>query len=192
MARYCVGDSNARSLSLCVDKVHEFGGHTMHIVGQFGIHADLRVSPDDHVLFCFGEVDVRVHIVQLARQSGVPVDLMCTQVVSRYVERIRTFCVERQVHGYVIAAPPQAVPTTPDAVVPTVDSILERVARTEYVNRELAQICAPDIIVIDPWQPFRNADGSLNMDMSDGIVHCASSFNEKIRDLVVPHFSRTT
>lgn len=188
MASYCVGDSHARSFSLCVDKVHEFGGHTMHVVGQFGIHSDLRVDAGDHVLFCFGEVDVRIHIPKLAEQSGVSINAMASQVVARYVERIRTFCVERNARGYVIAAPPQAVPTTPDAVVPTVDSILERVARTEHVNRELAQICAPDIVLIDPWHPFRNEDGSLNMNHSDGIVHVADKFNDVIRGLVVPHF----
>jgi hypothetical protein len=189
MAVIVVGDSHARSFRACVDQVIEFGGHTMHIVGQFGVPNNLQAARGDHVLFCFGEVDVRVHLVKLAQQESVHIDAVISRVVGRYVERVRTFCNDRGAKGHVISAPPQAVPTTPEAVVPTVDTILERCARTDQVNRLLAQICAPDVNLIDMWGPFRKDDGALNMDMSDGIVHVADKFNDIIRDLVCPHLA---
>ena len=192
MATYVCGDSHAKSFQLCADKAHDYGGWSCYQISQMGPPTELRVSPGDHVIFCFGEVDVRVHFCKIAEQRGQSVPSIITEVVTGYVNRIRQFCNERNATGYVIAAPPQAVPTTLDAIVPVVDSIEGRNARTVRVNELLANLCSPDIGLIDPWYPFRNSDGSLNMAHSDGIVHVASHHNELIRDIVVPHLRTPT
>lgn len=161
----------------------------MFSLGQFDVPATLRTEPGDHVLFCFGEVDVRVHLVKLSEQWGTGIHAAITQVTTRYVERIRAFCGQRQVKGHIIAAPPPAEKTNPEAVVPVVDALEHRVSRAVLVNDKLAELCRPDINLIDPWGPFRNPDGGLDMTKSDGIVHVADSFREVIRELVLPHFS---
>jgi hypothetical protein len=163
MATYVCGDSHAKSFQLCADRTHDYGGWTCLVISQFGMPAELRVSAGDNVIFCFGEVDVRVHLPKLAEQRGVGIDAIITEVITGYVNRIREYCGTRGVHAHVIAAPPQAVPTTLDAIVPTVDAIEDRNARTVKVNELLASLCPPDIVLIDPWHTFRNPDGSLNM-----------------------------
>ena len=192
MTRYVCGDSNARLFSLCADRVIEFGGMTFHAVGQFG-PPELNLSPGDLVLYVFGEVDSRVHILKIAQQSGDTVEQTIVKLLNAYVEKVANYCGTRGAIPFICACPPPAEKTTPEAVVPVLDSLAERCAREKLINEHLRRICAEHgIHVIDPWGPYRNPDGSLNMALSDGIVHVRDEERGTVRDAVMPHFSPPT
>ncbi len=69
--------------------VNWLGPYTMHRIGRDGVDfLGRRVNDGDKVLFVFGEIDVRCHMVRVDRERGNGIESVATDLASRYTAAV--------------------------------------------------------------------------------------------------------
>ena len=160
---------------------HHLGSRTMHFAGRPGAllatAAECGVKPGDAVVWVFGEIDARSHIVRQHVEHRRAVDEVIDTLARDYVRGIRE--VERAYAGLrsVVFAPipPLDNPNYTSAVLPMFGSIEERVAVTRQLRAALATLCERHgILYLDVASQFETPRGDLRWELSDHFCHIAS------------------
>ncbi len=147
---------------------------------------------DRHIIFVFGEVDVRIHIKYKHRQTGTPIDELLCNTANRYTDYVRDL---RQ-DGYdihIFNVVPTGNFSTPAArrwkerlIYPFTTNRLERTRYTEELNRQLERCCAlRDIPFINIYQYLVDDRGRRKKELIYDFAH----LNNKTADLVMAHYS---
>ena len=101
------------------------------------IQMGLLPSKDACILFAFGEIDIRVHVVKEAKRNSKSVKEVIDAVVNNYLEFARLFSKNNKV----ILWGPIASGYGDDKQYPTYGSMNERNKATEYFNNKLDEVC---------------------------------------------------
>ena len=150
---------------------------------------------DKHLIFVFGEVDVRIHIKYKARQTGTPPE----ELIRRTAERYTDYVAGLRARGYrihVFNVVPTGNFSTPEALrwrqnlsYPFLASRTERTRYTETMNRQLAALCsAKNIPFIDVYNHLIDENGLRKKEL----VFDFSHLNSRTADIVMQHYDFET
>ena len=170
-----VGDSHA---SFCFDlidgcDVRWLGSVTMFRIGRDGFDGFLDQSQTyDAVIFVFGEIDVRAHVLRIAAQQSKPVSDVVDALASAYVNRIR------DLDGVAIKVIASVVPpvntgyAARNIAVPVVGTIEQRSEAVSLLNARLQMLSARSGIgYLDIYSAFVGRDGCIPLSKSDYVCH---------------------
>jgi hypothetical protein len=182
-------DVNPVPIAYAYQFTHHLGGRTLHHAGQPGaltaIAAEYRVRDGDAVVWVFGEIDARCHIIKREREAGESVDAVVETLVRNFVRGMlevrHRYPRLRQVAFAPI--PPLDNPDYQSATLPVVGSIEERIAATRRLRAVLAERCARHAIdYLDASASYETERGDLRWDMSDHFCHISSTYQGPVLD----------
>ena len=151
-----------------------------------------RSLQDKHLIFVFGEVDVRIHIKYKAEQNGTPPATLIRRTTNRYTEYVSAL----RNKGYSIHVF-NVVPTgdfsTPEALrwrknlsYPFLASREERTRYTEEMNSWLRHDCAQkNIPFIDIYRHLIDRNGRRRKEL----IYDFSHLNNKTADIVMDNYN---
>lgn len=166
---------------------HHLGSRTMHFAGRPGAllatAKDCGIKAGDAVVWVFGEIDARSHILRQRTEGQRALDEVIDTLARDYVRGILE--VER---GYeplrsVVFAPipPLDNPGYTSVELPIYGSIEERIAVTRQLRTALAALCERHgILFLDVAAQFETARGDLRWELSDRFCHIASGYQRPI------------
>ena len=168
-------------------KVHHLGPKLMHsLKTDFYKHG--KISDEDCLIFCFGEIDVRCHIHKHISDKNYKnlISSMCNDYLSKILEIkkdneiknvfIYNILPTRRVDSkepYVLDCKSYQVYDEEKAKpFPFIGSDEERKLYTFSMNNKLKELSQlNEIGFIDVLSQYSDQDGYLNMNLSDGTVH---------------------
>ena len=166
---------------------HHAGSVTMHRAGRAGmLHTyarDYRVRDGDTVVWVFGEVDVRCHIVRqqefVGRELGEVVDTLVTKFVANMIALQRDYPHLTQVVFAPI--PPLDNSNYTSEAFPIHGSIDQRIACRALLVAQLESACRQHhLLFLDIGPQFATARGDLDWDRSDQFCHLGHGFQADI------------
>jgi hypothetical protein len=186
---HTIGDSHAK-LNFEGDTrfaVHHLGPLTMYRVGIDGEWLiglkELGVKDLDWIVWCFGEIDVRNHIIKQRDGQNTTVEKIINPLADNYVQTI--FNLAPNNSNMILAVIPPT-DNSNDAGFPRVGLLYERVHARNKLNTALEKYADQwGLVCCDPWEPFTNQDGSLRADMSDGNVHVGPEYKNLVAGKVL-------
>jgi hypothetical protein len=151
--------------------MHGLASGAMVNAGFFREHG---LVPGDRIVAVAGEIDIRSHVMRIARRDGVPADTVVRELCARF-----TATLESAVRAFgrlevVVAgpAPPLEVERVDGNTVAVVGTIAERVRTTQVMRRELETQCARrGWSYLDVYENFADATGALDIERSDRFCH---------------------
>ena len=182
MVIHAIGDSHVK-LNFGGDPrivVHHLGPVTMRAVSRDGRNnispKELGVEDGDAVIWCFGEIDVRCHLIRqrdmLNEHISTIVDLLAMGYINSILDIQHGMEVKTVVLGVI---PPTDL--TNDMNYPRVGALYERVWARNTLNKSLENYCIlRDFIYLDPYKEFTDGAGALISNMSDGQVHVGNAY----------------
>lgn len=177
MALHVFGDSHAHYLFGRVPdaSVHWLRARTMHRVGRDGVDfLEPHVNDGDTVLCVFGEVDVRCHIVRLARERAGGIEAIARDVARRYIDAVIMASISLPASTFaVMGVVPPINPMKANPELPVVGSLVERIEARGALNRALDEYSSSGIIYVPVPKVYERTDGSLRHHLSDGHAHIA-------------------
>lgn len=166
---------------------HHLGGRTMHHAGRPGallaVAAQCGLKDGDAVVWVFGEIDVRCHILKRHKEDGRPLAEVIDTLARHYIRSILEVRHRHPRTRHVVFAPipPLDNPHYSSDSLPVFGSIEERIALTRQLRAALAASCARhDIWFLDVAAPFETERGDLRWELSDHFCHIASSYQAPI------------
>lgn len=184
---FVFGDSHAEFCFSAIPRcrAHRLGSMTMHRVGRDGLAAvDARSfgAPDGAALvFLFGEVDVRAHILRQRDEAGRALEEIIATLCRNYVQ---TCCLNRDVVPQSRVVICSLVPATSSPVnkaLPMYGSLAERIIVTRQINAVLAELCGQNgLHFLKIAHYFSDRCGALSRGMSDGVVHIRQDYSDII------------
>jgi hypothetical protein len=157
------------------------GSRTMHFAGRPGAlvteAARCGVKAGDAVVWVFGEIDVRCHIVRQqaehGRTSGDVIGTLASDYIAGIVEVQRAI---KLTHSVVFApVPPLDNPGYTSADFPVFGSIAERIEASRQLRAILSTLCdRHGITFLDVSAHYESARGDLRWELSDHFCHIAS------------------
>jgi hypothetical protein len=189
---HVIGDSHTeefKGLQYC--HLHHLGPITMHRVGRDGLtilnFRTLKVKEGDLVVLVFGEIDARCHIGKQRDLKGRPLDEIIDTLVRNYLLTIQyNQATYKKVSAivYTITPPTEQIYSSD---FPFYGSLLDRVEITQKLNSKLHEL-APhfNIVVLDVYEDYADANGVLIPELSDGTVHLKilNPIQKKLEQLV--------
>ncbi len=145
------------------------------------------VKEGDAVIFCFGEIDCRCHIIKHITEERSYKDII-NDIVEGYFKTIKLNeeNLGKKIDVYVFNVVP---PTNKDSILhnneeyPILGTAEERKSYTTYFNQKLKEFC--EIYgygFIDVYDKYTDENGMLDRELSDGNIHIK---NGKYLDEVV-------
>lgn len=182
---FCIDQTDSASCRPI--SIHYMGPVTMHRVGRDGLQAlDIRnsVQEGDTVVFVFGEIDVRCHIGKQRDEKERAQQDLIQELVQGYMKTIAENVSTYSSIDIVIMSPVPPMDTPPEKIsLPIYGSLQDRVTVNNALCDELKYLCdVKGYYFLDIRPEFANFDGSLNWDLSDGIVHVALAHNHIIKE----------
>ena len=182
---YCIGDSHANTLCGAPNTLSiAFGPNTMHHVGKYGIEDMLNYlyntkevikeelfSEDGLLILAYGEIDVRCHINKQIIEKQREEDEVIKTLIDNYINQLKL--VSTNV-GVLSIVPPIRFYSEIyfNINYPFVGSDLDRNRYTQKLNEYLYQRCVEEnIVYIDVYNPYKDEEGFLIKELSDGNVH---------------------
>lgn len=170
--------------------IHWLAGKTMHGVGNDGLKVlnfkGHGVKENDVVLLTFGEVDVRAHIGKQRDQQHRTVDEITTVLVNNFFNTIN---VNRKSFNNVVCVVMAVMPPTNNCYnpqVPFYGQLQDRVEITKLLNTKLVSMCEREnMFFLSTHDLIANADGTLNLALSDNCVHVGFEHNYLLRQRLV-------
>jgi len=160
---------------------HHLGSRTMHFAGRPGALVTeatrCGVKAGDAVVWVFGEIDVRCHIVRQqvehGRTSGDVIGTLASDYIAGIVEVQRAI---KLTHSVVFApVPPLDNPGYTSADFPVFRSIAERIEASRQLRAILSTLCdRHGITFLDVSAHYESARGDLRWELSDHFCHIAS------------------
>jgi tetratricopeptide (TPR) repeat protein len=164
-------------------KVHWLGPMTMHRVGRDGLAAlDARqygAGPGKHLVFIFGEIDIRAHVGEQCERQGRAQDEVLHTLCEAYVECVVQNLAQSSALSATICSVPPPMVCENNAEVPFRSSLAERIVITRTLNQQLAVQCQQrGLHYLDIYRYFSNPAGHLVRGFSDQVVHIRREFCE--------------
>lgn len=141
---------------------------------------DYNIKDGDIVIFCFGEIDCRCHIHKYVTQSS-SYQTIIENIVYNYIEAIKLNiqnCNKKLKHVciYNVVPPTPKNPLIENKDYPFLGTNEERKQYHLYFNICIQQKCKENnFIFFDIYDKYKNSDGFLNSELSDGNVHIKNS-----------------
>jgi hypothetical protein len=158
------------------------GSVLCHSIGKHGVQRCNLDRVDglcdrDTIIFCFGEIDVRCHVHKRVCSEGVPHEHIIDSLVENYfraiqdiVERCEKKCLDVGVFN--IPPPSRNSIEKQNIHYPYQGTDDERKMYTVYMNMCLKKACHQYAYTfVDIYNDYVDAQGSLNVDTSDGGIH---------------------
>jgi len=177
---HAVGDSHAVATFGEIPSVltYHVGPVTMHRAGRGddpllpAVVSGLVLQPEDTVIFCFGEIDVRCHVKPQAERQGVTPDTVLRELASRYVERLARLDLNFAAPAVLAVVPPVPANRAVNPRFPVIGTDTERATYTVALNRYLvAESLQHGVMFVDVYTPYVDWTGMLRTELSDGCVH---------------------
>jgi hypothetical protein len=141
------------------------------------------VGEGDIALFTLGEIDVRMHIGKQRDQRTLNLAEILSLLVHNYIEAIQENRAQfKKLHCVVMeVAPPTNQHFNPNF--PYYGSLEDRIAITRQLNQGLRHTCAlNNIHFLQLHDLYANKDGSLNIALSDGLIHVGMHHSQPIKE----------
>lgn len=153
---------------------HHLGPRLMYTFGRTPDIVDLRslgVMDGDWVVFCFGEIDCRCHVLKYVTETTSVVQIV-TELVDRYVSAIVSACTGLRVRRLVMFVTPTMAGIEVPHEFPYLGTDQQRVEVTRTMNTALCKACAANSLeFIDLTEHYSGPDGLLRRELSDGNCH---------------------
>jgi hypothetical protein len=184
-----IGDSHSAAsftgISDCT--VHWIGPRTLFRVGRDGIEGlnvkDYGVEENDTVVFVFGEIDVRCHLLKQRDLQQIPTELLIKLMVKKYISTLLLNKLQFNCLHVVIfcVLPPTDAAFNPEY--PIYGSLQDRIEVTKLLNQELIQSAYENnIYTINVYDAYANHFGAFDANKSDGNVHIGRGHNAPVAD----------
>ncbi len=170
---------------------HHLGSVTLHRAGRPGVlHGfvrDYRIRNGDAVVWVFGEVDVRCHIVRQQEFVGRALDEVVDTLVTNFIGNM---CAVQRDYPDLLQMvfapiPPLDNPHFGSEHFPIHGSIEQRVACRALLVERLASACRHHgFLFLDIGPAFAGPRGDLPWDSSDKFCHLAPGFQDGILEQV--------
>lgn len=150
-----------------------------------------RSLRDKHIIFVFGEVDVRIHIKYKATQSNTTAEVLIRNTADRYTDYVSKLR-DRGYDIHVFNVIPTGDFSSPEALrwrknlsYPFLASRQERTRYTKEMNSRLGEYCAgKNIPFIDIYDHLVDENGRRKKEL----IYDFSHLNNKTADLVMEHY----
>jgi len=161
---------------------HHRGAITMYRIGrdagELGAAslAEIDVRDGDALVFVFGEIDVRCHVMQQHARQGRSVEEIVERLADAYIGRLAEVAarVPHSLIGVSGVIPPFDPPNYGPANPPIVGTLAERVVVARLLNETLERrAAAAGFLYFDAMNELAGPDGSLPVDRSDLFCHAA-------------------
>ena len=127
--------------------------------------SNLNMHNDDKILFCFGEIDIRAHLIKQSKLSQRSIDDIVYECVTRYVNAVSYY---KKFNRDIIMWGPSAswtdskpYPVGPQA--PSYGTNVERNNVTKIFNQYLQKLCEQNNFgYISIFEKMLNPDGTTN------------------------------
>ena len=120
-----------------------------------------------YVLFCFGEVDIRAHIIKQSELQKIDVELIIKECVDRYISTVVEVKPIRKIRKSIFA-PIASWSVKKPYSGPSFGTNIERNNVTRIFNEYLKKKCLENnITFISIFDEMLNEDGSTNVDFLD-------------------------
>jgi hypothetical protein len=184
---HAIGDSHVE-LNFRNDdrfKVHHIGPITMYHIGKHGLTLP---EPMDKIVYSFGEIDVRCHIIKQREISKQSVENIISNLAFNYVQKLIEITPDNSKAVALSVIPPTNFGY--NAIFPKVGTLAERIMVRIMLNIALEKYCKDTVLTfVDPYEGFADSNGVLRYDMSDGDVHVGDSFKHIVADKVAGVFA---
>jgi hypothetical protein len=197
---YCIGDSHANTLHGAPNITSiAFGANTMHHIGKYGVENMLDYlyntkevikeelfSEDGLLILAYGEIDVRCHINKQIIEKQREEDEVIKTLIDNYINQLKLISTNV---GVLSVVPPIRFYSIDSSEIysnenfPFVGPDLDRNRYAQKLNEYLYQRCIEEnIIYIDVYNPYKDEEGFLIKELSDGNVHIYN--RNKIKDIL--------
>jgi hypothetical protein len=160
---------------------HHLGSRTMHFAGRPGAllteAARCGVKAGDAVVWVFGEIDVRCHIVRQQAEHGRTSNEVIGTLAADYIDRILEVQRAAALARSVVFAPipPLDNPGYVSDDFPVFGSIAERIEANRQLRAALSTLCdLHGILFLDVSAHYESARGDLRWELSDHFCHIGS------------------
>ncbi len=188
----CFEDHPAIADSTRLFGCNKLDGRTAYNIARHDrrIRKILTRAGDRHLIFVFGEVDVRIHIKYQHRKRGLATTALIRETAERYTDYVAGLRTEGyRIHVFNVV--PTGDFSTPEArrwrsrlTYPFLASRAERTRYTEEMNRHLAACCRERAIpFIDIYRHLVDDAGLRRPEL----VYDFSHLNNRTADLVLAH-----
>lgn len=181
---YCIGDSHVNIFSgydhlqrkwphpsrdsLPQFKVYRVGAGLAYNLKEFGTTIGTRerllevietISPNSHILLCFGEIDCRFHLIRHAEKTSKSWTNVAEECADRYFDGLQVL-IDKGFKVSVYNVIPSARLTKPDNKFPTTGTCLERNKMTQLFNAALREKCKQkDLAFVESFASLINQKG---------------------------------
>ncbi len=189
MTIHVFGDSHAVSGfgRIAEAEIHWIGALTMHRIGRDGaqqLFEGVTVGPGDVLIFVYGEVDVRAHILRLARQLQKSPSELVRDLADRYAIALFMASLRRPGVTFMLTSvvPPASwFAAYGNVDLPVYGSLRKRVRITRELNARLKSHAEHLGLRYFDYTPFYEArHGGLRFELSDSHVHINAESAEPI------------
>lgn len=179
---YTFGDSHARIPweQISNININSLGPRLMYTFGRQRTKlidlSNHKISDNDTLIFCFGEIDCRCHIYKYDRWFS-NYKRMINKVSKSYIGAVKSVVahladVKVNVCVYNVVPPMKKKYVTDKYEYPFLGSDALRRRYTLYMNECLEILCKENhLIYFDIYEEYSTQDGYLELSLSDGICH---------------------
>lgn len=170
--------------------IHWLGPITMHRIGRDGLEflniEKFDVAENDILVFVFGEIDIRCHILKQRDKTHQTEGQIIKVIAENYINTIlKNKKKYKNIKCIVCSIIPPVAIDTGDKEFPYYGTLQERIQITKYLNAELIWLCNNNnLLFLDTYRLFANNDGSLNAKYLDDSIHIKCEFNEVVRRML--------
>jgi len=134
--------------------------------------ASIQFAPEDSLLLCFGEIDMRCWVDVHVKNRGRQPQPLLQEWIDLYLDKASQLTPKPAILGIVPPAPKLRIDRDE---FPVAGSDQERAAYTILANHILSQGCAQRNLPFVDISVYADPQGMLRYELSDGIVHIASN-----------------
>jgi len=190
-----IGDSHAACAFRDIPnvKVHHIGAITLKRVGVLednfisDIVNSLNLTPDNILLFAFGEIDIRCYVkINLEHHSNLTLNSLLENWVSNYCQHISLMPTNGAKIAIMSVVPPATYSSAQSVEWPVSGTDEERVLYTKEINKLLKQECQKrDWVYLDVYSEYADEKGMLPLENIYISVHIKDT--NKIKKLLIKH-----
>ena len=135
--------------------------------------AHIKPQPDDTLLFCFGEIDIRCWVHVHVTQRNKDPNILLQTWVTLYLDKIASL--QHPKTAVMGVTPPAPKDRIDRQEFPVAGSDQERVTYTQLLNSLLKKGCQARSFAFVDLSPYADQDGMLPINLSDGTVHIGNN-----------------
>lgn len=167
--------------------IHWLGPRTIHGIGTHGLQRlaiqQYGVSENDTVVFVFGEIDVRCHLIKQHEMRRKDIRTLLHTLVGNYC---KTIAAHRSLYKNLTCVVCSVVPPTDNGLdnekFPRYGSLRQRIMVTQQLNALLQEYCMYNgFLFLDIYAELATTCGDFDITKKDGVVHVNPRCNEFIK-----------